>query len=138
MQPVSSLGVRFTPEEEARLARIATQEGVDPVELVKDAALRLLEDDTRFRAGSERASSRLTAANSSKKRKWTPASNECSSRDADPLDARCRGRPRAHQELPHRASSPVCTVHYDRVLRNDSVPEDLTTPRTTGTRRRNS
>ncbi len=43
--------VRFTPEEEARLARIATQEGVDPVELVKDAALRLLEDDTRFRAG---------------------------------------------------------------------------------------
>jgi predicted transcriptional regulator len=43
--------VRFTPEEEARLARIATQEGVDPTELVKDAALRLLEDDTRFRAG---------------------------------------------------------------------------------------
>lgn len=43
--------VRFTPEEEARLARIATQEGVDPAKLVKDAALRLLEDDTRFRAG---------------------------------------------------------------------------------------
>jgi predicted transcriptional regulator len=43
--------VRFTPEEEARLARIATQEGVDPAELVKVAALRFLEDDTRFRAG---------------------------------------------------------------------------------------
>jgi predicted transcriptional regulator len=43
--------VRFAPEEEARLARIATQEGVDPAELVKDAALRLLEDDARFRAG---------------------------------------------------------------------------------------
>jgi predicted transcriptional regulator len=43
--------VRFTTEEEARLARIATQEGVDPAELVKDAALRLLEDDIRFRAG---------------------------------------------------------------------------------------
>ena len=43
--------VRFTPEEEARLARIATQEGLDPAELVKDAALRLLEDDIRFRAG---------------------------------------------------------------------------------------
>jgi predicted transcriptional regulator len=43
--------VRFTPEEEARLARIATQEGVDPVELVKDAALRLLEEDARFQAG---------------------------------------------------------------------------------------
>jgi predicted transcriptional regulator len=43
--------VRFTPEEETRLAKIATQEGVDPAELVKDAALRLLEDDARFRAG---------------------------------------------------------------------------------------
>jgi predicted transcriptional regulator len=43
--------VRFTPEEEARLAKIATQEGVDPEELVKDAALRLLEDDARFRGG---------------------------------------------------------------------------------------
>jgi predicted transcriptional regulator len=43
--------VRFTPEEDARLAKIATQEGVDPAELVKDAALRLLEDDARFRAG---------------------------------------------------------------------------------------
>jgi predicted transcriptional regulator len=42
--------VRFTPEEEARLAKIATQEGVDAEELVKDAALRLLEDDARFRA----------------------------------------------------------------------------------------
>jgi predicted transcriptional regulator len=43
--------VRFTPEEEAGLVRIATQEGVDPAELVKDAALRLLEEDARFRAG---------------------------------------------------------------------------------------
>src|SRR5260370_30342435 len=43
--------VRFTPEEEAHLARIATQEGVDPAKLVKDAALRLLEDDALFRAG---------------------------------------------------------------------------------------
>ena len=43
--------VRFTPEEEARLARIAAQEGVNPTELVKGAALRLLEDDARFRAG---------------------------------------------------------------------------------------
>jgi predicted transcriptional regulator len=42
--------VRFTPEEEARLAKIATQEGVHPEELVKDAALRLLEEDSRFRA----------------------------------------------------------------------------------------
>ena len=43
--------VRFTPEEEARITKIATQEGVDPEALVKDAALRMLEDDARFRAG---------------------------------------------------------------------------------------
>ncbi len=43
--------VRFTPEEEAKLVRIATEEGVDPAKLVKDAALRLLDDDARFRAG---------------------------------------------------------------------------------------
>jgi len=43
--------VHFTPEREQRLATIATREGVDPQELVKDAALRLLEEDTRFRAG---------------------------------------------------------------------------------------
>jgi predicted transcriptional regulator len=42
--------VRFTPEQEARLSKIATREGLDSEELVKDAALRLLEDDTRFRA----------------------------------------------------------------------------------------
>ena len=46
--------VQFTPEEEARLARVATQEGVNPTELVKSAALRLLEDDARFRAGVQR------------------------------------------------------------------------------------
>lgn len=43
--------VRFTPEEEARLAKVANHEGVNPEELVKDAALRLLEDDARLRAG---------------------------------------------------------------------------------------
>ena len=48
---ISRMEVRFTPEQEARLSKIATREGLDPEELVKDAALRLLEDDTRFRAG---------------------------------------------------------------------------------------
>ncbi|HKN76819.1 MAG TPA: hypothetical protein VJW94_16710 [Candidatus Acidoferrum sp.] len=43
--------VHFTPEQEARLSKIATQEGVDPEKLVKEAALRLLEDDVHFRAG---------------------------------------------------------------------------------------
>ena len=42
--------LHFTPEQEAQLAQIAAKEGTDAVRLVKDAALRLLEEDARFRA----------------------------------------------------------------------------------------
>jgi predicted transcriptional regulator len=42
--------LHFTPEQEAKLAQIATQEGTDAERLVKAAALRLLEEDARFRA----------------------------------------------------------------------------------------
>lgn len=43
--------VHFTPEQEAQLSQIASQSGTDAEELVKKAALRLLERDARFRAG---------------------------------------------------------------------------------------
>lgn len=36
--------VQFTPEQEARLAQIASYEGVAPALLVRDAALRLIEE----------------------------------------------------------------------------------------------
>jgi predicted transcriptional regulator len=42
--------VHFTPEQEAQLAQIATTSGIDPERLVKDAALRLLQEDAHFRA----------------------------------------------------------------------------------------
>jgi predicted transcriptional regulator len=42
--------VHFTPEQEARLAQIANTSGTDAERLVKEAALRLLEEDARFRA----------------------------------------------------------------------------------------
>jgi predicted transcriptional regulator len=42
--------VHFTPEQEARLAQIASSTGTDAERLVKDAALRLLKDDAHFRA----------------------------------------------------------------------------------------
>ena len=42
--------VRFTPEQEAQLSEMATQAGKDAEQLVKDAALRLVEDDALFRA----------------------------------------------------------------------------------------
>ena len=42
--------VHFTPEQEAQLAHIAARSGTDPEHLVKDASLRLLQEETRFRA----------------------------------------------------------------------------------------
>lgn len=42
--------VRFTAEQEAELAQIATRSGTDPERLVKDPALRLLEEEACFRA----------------------------------------------------------------------------------------
>lgn len=42
--------VHFTPEQEARLERIAAHNGTDAEALVKDAAMRLLREDERFRA----------------------------------------------------------------------------------------
>lgn len=42
--------VHFTPEQEAQLAQIAASTGTDPEVLVKDAAMRLLQEDARFRA----------------------------------------------------------------------------------------
>jgi len=42
--------LHFTPEQEAQLAKIATSEGIDAKGLVRNAALRLLEEDARFRA----------------------------------------------------------------------------------------
>ena len=42
--------VHFTAEQEAQLVQIASQAGKDAEQLVKDAALRLVEEDARFRA----------------------------------------------------------------------------------------
>lgn len=43
--------VNFTAEQEAQLASIARRDGkTGAAELLKDAALRLLDDDARFRA----------------------------------------------------------------------------------------
>ena len=44
--------VQFTPEQQAQLAQIATKAGTDPQHLVKDAALRLLEDEVEFRSAA--------------------------------------------------------------------------------------
>ena len=46
--------VHFTPEQEAQLSQIANYNGTAPEHLVKEATLRLLQDDARFREGVER------------------------------------------------------------------------------------
>ena len=46
--------VHFTPEQEAQLSQLATHAGTNTERLVKDAALRLLEQDALFREGVER------------------------------------------------------------------------------------
>jgi len=43
--------IEFTPEQETRLGQIANVQGVAPARLVQDAALLLIEDDDRLRAG---------------------------------------------------------------------------------------
>jgi predicted transcriptional regulator len=47
---LKTMNVHFTPEQEAQLFQIAIKEGTDPERLVQDAALRLLQQDARFRA----------------------------------------------------------------------------------------
>ena len=47
---LKAMEVHFTPEQEAQFSEIATKAGTDPERLVKDATLRLLEEDVRFRA----------------------------------------------------------------------------------------
>ncbi len=49
-----AMEVHFTPEQEAQLGRIAGYSGTDTEKLVKDAALRVVEEDMHFRAGVRR------------------------------------------------------------------------------------
>ncbi len=46
--------VHFTPEQEAQLSQLASHAGTNTEHLVKDAALRLLEQDARFRAAVQK------------------------------------------------------------------------------------
>lgn len=45
--------VQFTAEQEARLSQIADYNGIAAEQLVKQAALRLVEEDAEIRAGIE-------------------------------------------------------------------------------------
>jgi predicted transcriptional regulator len=49
MRTLKFMEVRFTPDQEAQLSQIATHAGTDTEHLVKSAALRLVEENARFR-----------------------------------------------------------------------------------------
>jgi len=49
---LKAMEVQLTPEQEARLAEIATNAGTAAEQLVKDVVLRLLEGEIRFRTGA--------------------------------------------------------------------------------------
>jgi predicted transcriptional regulator len=48
------MNVHFTPEQEARLAQIATQTGTPPERLVTNVVLRYLDEEARFLAAVEK------------------------------------------------------------------------------------
>ncbi len=48
------MNVQFTPEQEAQLSRIANYNGTAAEQMVKEAALRLVEEDAEIRAGIQR------------------------------------------------------------------------------------
>ena len=51
---MKAMEVHFTPEQEAQLSQIARYSGIDTEHLVQDAALRLVDEDARFRAAVRR------------------------------------------------------------------------------------
>ena len=55
--------VHFTPEQEAQLSQIASHAGTDKERLVKDAVVRLIEQDARFRDAVRVVSRRPTGGN---------------------------------------------------------------------------
>ena len=83
---LGDMEVPFTADQEAQLARMATQSGTDAPHLVRAAALRLLDEEARFLAAVKKEFRRPNAVSSSKRKKWTPALSVCSSVDAYPLD----------------------------------------------------
>ena len=54
------MDVHFTPEQEAKLSQMAHHHGTDATELVKNAALRLLDEEEQYRVAVQEG---IAAAN---------------------------------------------------------------------------
>jgi hypothetical protein len=61
---LSIMEVQFTPEQEAQLSQVAKHKGTPAEQLVKQAALRLVEEDAEIRAGVRLGVEQPTVGNS--------------------------------------------------------------------------
>src|SRR5437899_9337374 len=81
----------------------------------------------------KKESRRRSAASLSKKKKWTPGFNACSSLDAHSLDCSRRQRFRRHQDFPHLGEPTVRTIykriHSLRIAPNRGKPGHRTSTR---------
>ncbi len=121
--------VDFTPEQLASLSQIASYHGTNAGQLVKDAALRVLEEDRRFSKQSIAGSSRRMGESSSRKKRWTLALPECSSPDASAVAAASRGRSGEDQDLPYRTSISIYKVDHSESLRRNSFSQGIAVSR---------
>ena len=70
--------VHFTQEQEAQLAQLARRDGKGGAgDLLKDAGLRLLDEEARFRATVLEGKAYADRGSSSGRKRWTVASNRC-------------------------------------------------------------
>jgi predicted transcriptional regulator len=69
--------VHFTPEQEAQLAHLATRAGTDLEQLIKDAALRLLQEDAHFRAAAREGIAQADRGEFVEEEESTPVSKKC-------------------------------------------------------------
>lgn len=83
---MSIMEVHFTPEQTAQLSQIATHEGVNTEELVKDAALHLLEADARLRAAVQNGIAQADHGELIDEQEMDARISPCSSPDANSVD----------------------------------------------------
>ena len=84
--------VHFTPEQQEQLAEIATKEGTGPEQLAKDAAMRLLNEEARFRAGVREGIAQADRGEFIDEEEMDAASSRC----CDRKSCASGGRPARH------------------------------------------
>jgi hypothetical protein len=80
--------VHFATEVETRLQQVASANGKDAEQLVKDTVARMLENQARFIGGVQRCIEQAAMASLWNTKKWLTGSTGCFTREADSKDDR--------------------------------------------------